>query len=54
MEMSLVIEGSCNDGKELRGEDFSEIESFGDFEDMSELGMFSFQCKSTIFGNLVL
>lgn len=44
-----MIEGSCNDGKELRGEDFSEIDSFGDLEDMSELGMFSFQCKSTIF-----
>ncbi|RHN68378.1 hypothetical protein MtrunA17_Chr3g0113241 [Medicago truncatula] len=41
--MSLVIEGSCNDGKELRGDDFSEIDSFGDLEDMSELGMFSFQ-----------
>lgn len=26
--MSLVIEGSCNDGKELRGDDFSEIDSF--------------------------
>jgi hypothetical protein len=22
-------------------------------EDMSELGMFNFQCKSTMFGNLI-
>jgi hypothetical protein len=51
--MSLVIEGSCNEGRDLRGEDFSERESFGDLEDMSELGMFNFQCKSTMFGNLV-
>lgn len=45
-----MIEGGCNNGRELlRGEDLSEIESFGDLEGMSEFGMFNFQCKSTMF-----
>jgi len=39
----VVRKGSCREGKDLAG-----MESFGDLEDMSEAGIFDFQCKSTI------